>query len=126
MKNKITTDQWGLERCIMHAYLALDESTKEHFRANPDYNDEFGRWIRNTCELWEHGTAKCVADIIQAYLAKRITSKYLDENVFTHPDLPFDLGNAQQATGADSSLLHPDNCSAIIVEQVFKRLQDGS
>lgn len=120
--NKITPEQWGLEQCVTHALNALDEETRDYFRENSEYNDEFGRWIRNNCGLWEHGANKCAAEIVQAYLTDQITSKYLDEDTFIHPDLSFD---GEIRDDVDSRLTHPDNCSAIIVEQVFKRLHDG-
>jgi len=125
MKNKITPEQWSLEQCITHGLNGLDEATRDHFRKNPEYHDEFGRWLRNNCGLWQHGTAQCVADIVHEYRAGRLASKYLDENTFTHVDLPFDFGNTPRASGADNQLVHPDNCSAVIVEQIFQRLHDG-
>ena len=123
--NKITLEQWGLEQCIMHGLLGLDEAAQNYFRENPEYDDEFGRWIRNSCKLWEHGTAKCVADIIQAYRAGRITSKHLDDHDFVHPDLPHEMEDYTRMTNVDYKLTHPDNCSAVIVEQIFQRLHDG-
>ena len=38
--NKITTDQWGLEQCIMHGFLGLDKKAQDYFRENPEYDDE--------------------------------------------------------------------------------------
>lgn len=142
-RKKHNPKQWSFERCIEFAINGLGEEDRKaliegmHF----DWHSTFGRWIRNECGLWKHGTDRCVADIVQEYKAGRLTSKYLDENRFTHHELPFDLMNIDNnpvwtTTGTtgrikilnrvDCTLVHPDNCSAVIIETVIQRLRDGN
>jgi len=118
--------QWSLEQCVDHALRALtDETTREAVRTGDWYTSmEFGRWIRNTCGLWEHGTDRCVADIVREYNEGNLISDYLDDNVFHHKGLAFSLENTSSETGADSSLGHPDNCSAVIMEIIVQRLNN--
>jgi hypothetical protein len=110
---------------------ALDDEARHHLRSG-DWggptptmlHSTLGRWIRNECGLWKHGADRCVADIVREYKAGRLTSIYLDENRFTHPELSFDLKNTdgRGSVHIDSTLAHPDNCSVIIVEVILQRL----
>ena len=108
---------------------ALDGEARKHLRSGdwggPSMlHSTLGRWIRNECGLWKHGTDRCVADIVREYKAGRLTSIYLDENRFTHPELSFDLKNTdgRGSVYIDCTLAHPDNCSVIIVEVILQRL----
>ena len=121
--------QLTFEECISHTMAALDDEEREHLRSG-DFggpamlHESLGRWIRNECGLWEHGTDRCVADIVREYKAGRLTSIYLDANQFVHPELSFDLKNTggRSSVHIDSTLIHPDNCSAIIMEVILQRL----
>ena len=152
MKRKSTNpNQWTLERCINFTLEALSDEDREMLRTasakkRAEYNlhNTMGRWIRNECKLWEHGTDKVVEDIIREYKEGRLRSEYLDANQFVHPDLPFDIMKTPRTpllvgmmynaknqksrkvkTRPDNSLLHPDNCSGVIIEAVVQRIQDG-
>jgi len=86
-----------------------------------EFAGQLGRWIRNQCGLWEHGTDKCVADIVTEYKAGKLKSYYLDDNLFSHPDIP--TYSEKPTDGeVDHTLAHPDNCSAVIVEAVLNKL----
>lgn len=118
--------QWGFARCVEHAFRALPESEHEPILEDPRAQMEYGRWIRNTCGLWEFGTNVCAAEIAREYTEGRLKSKLLDENRFDYPGIPFKIENTRERVDeADYSLMHPDNCSAIIMEAVFTRIRDG-
>lgn len=122
--------QWTLEQCIEHIIKGLQPDDAATLIAAGGesvlWQVELGRWIRNSCGLWEHGTDQVVGDIIRAYKSGRLKSTWLDENRFVHPQIPFDLSNTKNMpTFVDCQLTHPDNCSAVIIEAVIQRLRNG-
>lgn len=129
-RKRLNPEQWSLERCVEYTVKALgDEDRKAlidgiHF----DWHSSLGRWIRNNCGLWKLGTNRCVDDIVREYKSGKLSSKYLDDNQFTHSQLFFDLKNTDTKTirKIDCTLEHPDNCSAVIIEVVIQRLVDGT
>ncbi len=124
MKNKkFKKEQLSLEQCVKLFLDALDKEDSKNLVLQRIHDVEYGRWIRNECGLWEHGTERCVADIVTEYKAGRLKSVYLDNNLFTHPQIPFDLKNIQRMdVPVDSTLAHPDNCSAVIIEAVLQKM----
>lgn len=142
--------QWSFEAIVVDVLRALGDEDKEFLRtasegkrAEYGLHNSMGRWIRNVFGLWEHGTERCVEGIIEAYNRGELDSPSLRANRFTHPKLSFDLLNTRKEdifvgveidtdtgkrkrvkTVADTSLLHPDNCSAVIIEAVVQRLRD--
>ena len=128
-RRRFDQKQLTFEECISHTMAALDDETRTYLRSEEGggpamLHETLGRWIRNECGLWKHGTDRCVADIVREYKAGRLASIYLDANRFTHPELPFDLKNAdgRGSVHIDCTLVHPDNCSAIIMEVILQRL----
>ena len=143
-------NQWSFEAIVADVLRALNDEDKEFLRtasegrrAEYGLHNTLGRWIRNVFGLWEHGTERCVEGILEAYNSGDLDSPSLRENRFTHPKLPFDLLNTRREdiftsvqidtdsgkktrvkTVADTSLNHPDNCSAVIIEAVVQRLRD--
>ena len=104
------------------------ETAKQLVKTRDDHND-FGRWIRNNCKLWEHGTDKVVEDIIDLFWTGQCYMPALEFNRLFHPDIPVRYQNimrllegAHYAHGVDYSLNHPDNCSSIIIELVLDKL----
>jgi hypothetical protein len=128
-RKRFNQEQLTFEECISCVMSSLNEGERARLRSE-EYgcpamlHETLGRWIRNECGLWKHGTDRCVADIVREYKAGRLTSIYLDANRFTHPELPFDLKNTEGrgSIHIDSTLIHPDNCSVIIVEIILQRL----
>jgi len=125
-------DQWTLEECITHTINAMNnkdvkflrEASRQR-RAALNLHNTMGRWIRNECALWEHGTNKVVADIVREYKAGNLRSESLDRNEFTHEELPFDLANTREiAIQVDCELSHADNCSSVIIEAIVQRIRD--
>jgi hypothetical protein len=144
-RKKANPEQWEFERCVEFIINALGSEDSQalidgvHF----DWHSTLGRWIRNECDLWKHGTERCVDDIVREYKAGRLINKDLDNNRFTHHGLAFDLKNISSGiiwsslpspknpTGktvvrADCSLAHPDNCSSIIIDTIIQRLRDAA
>jgi hypothetical protein len=124
MKNKkFKKEQLSLKQCVTHT---LKEIRKQDLHEVSKFNNELGRWIRNQCGLWEHGTDRCVADIVTEFKAGRLKSVYLSDNIFTHPELPFDLNNIKRMdVPTDNTLAHPDNCSAVIIEAILQKMGAG-
>ncbi len=130
-RRQFNQEQLTFEECISHtmAALLLNKEEREFLRSG-EYggpamlHSTMGRWIRNECGLWKHGTDRCVADIVREYKAGRLSSVYLDANQFTHSELPFDLKNTngRGSVHIDNTLAHPDNCSAIITEVILQRV----
>jgi hypothetical protein len=130
MKRKtFNPKQMGLYSIVDGVIAAMDDESKVALLETPsDYSmsQVFPRWIRNSFGLWEHGTFRCVDDIITEYLAGRIKSELLDSNAIVHPRLPFDINNTKpKSIGVDRSLDHPDNCTGVIIEVVKQRVLDG-
>lgn len=139
------SEQWGLSQCVDYTLSHLGKEDIRYLRTiDPQdgvLHHTMGRWIRNNCKLWEHGTDRVADDIVREYNAGNIDSKHLRDNDFIHPELEFDILNAkaippmkgitikdgeqvQTDTYPDRTLQHPDNCSAVIIEIVVKRIQD--
>lgn len=146
---RLPKGQWSLQDCLDYIDRNLSEEDAEFLAtaSNLKMNTygvrvAFGRWIRNQCGLWTEGTDRLAHDIVEGYKRGEIRSEYLDEGTFHHQDLPFDLKNTKgsglmwEATKkekgvmntkqvrVDCSLLHPDNCSAVVMEIVIRKLRD--
>jgi hypothetical protein len=130
MKRKKTNpNQRSFEECVQFTIAALGNEDRQALIDGIyfDWHNTLGRWIRNNCKLWEYGTKRCVDDIVREYKAGRLTSKYLDENSFTHPELAFDMEHIpRNSFNVDRTLAHPDNCSGIIIQTIVQRLRDGT
>jgi hypothetical protein len=144
-RKKINPEQWEFERCVEFTISALgSEDRQALIDGIPfDWHSTLGRWIRNNCGLWKHGTDRCVVGIVQEYNTGRLVNKDLDNNRFTHPGIAFKLENTtsdtvwfslptpknpsgKTSTRVDNSLTHPDNCSSIIIDTIIQRLRDAA
>jgi hypothetical protein len=121
MSNKnIKPEQLSLDECVTLTRAAI---SAEDLPNLSEFTNDLGRWIRNQCGLWEHGTDKCVADIVTEFNAGRLGSVYLRDGIFTHPELPDDSSKvAEEDMEVDRTLAHPDNCSAVIVEAILSKM----
>ena len=142
-------EQWTLAQCLAYIFEHLSAedadfmagASEERMRTHQVYT-LFGRWIRNNCGLWKHGTDRVAHDIVEAFKAGELQSPSLVSSRFWHRELPFDLGKTRKAeylwmatkeegnvmntkeVRVDNSLLHPDNCSAVIMEAVIAKLKN--
>jgi len=95
---------------IKHDDLEEIKSTKDLERMS---YFGFGQWVRNTLHLWEdNGTQDIVADILKIPNHPKYTDGFI---------LP---GQPPRRADVDETLLHPDNCSHVMI-LIYKDYLNG-
>jgi hypothetical protein len=135
------SEQWSLQQCLDFIRKGVDDDTTQallnvHEKGDiSTLHNEFGRWIRNSCKLWEHGTDRLVHDIIKEHERGTLSSKVMDRNQFRYGLFEISAEEASHLLengsfgSVDYSLSHPDNCSWVLVDiflNTLKEEYDGS
>jgi hypothetical protein len=126
-RKRFPPKQLSLDECLKRIRDICSTDTLDMIRRTSPIplHDDLGRWIRNNCGLWEDGTERVIADIVQVHNTKKYFIQSLNDNKFVHPDISFDLKNAcPHGRTFDRELSHPDNCSSVIIEIFIAILKD--